>query len=327
MSAFSPRRAVAVVGIALLGLCIAGGAALASATAPAVTSLSFVSALVGFVRVDPPVGHGPGQVYATKDGGALWYKAGLPVHATLLAMGSASAGVALVPLGVGMCGAQWTAVTTRDGAYTWHQPTTVITSDGPDALAYAAGRPLLLNGSCAGPYATLLTPGGASSTWRTLATFALTKAQAERYFSPSAVSLTLHGRTGFAAVAYLGDSASVAPWLVGYATTNGADTWHAVALGSRGLEGTVRGLSFANARDGIAATQNHTGTVVSLYATTDAGAHWTRAATVSGAVSTQLDLATAKVGYAALVTQGSRAVGRLLKTADGGRTWRTIALP
>lgn len=323
------RSLVVPLAVSLLAVSMAFGPAFAaSATPPApVSSVSFVTPLVGFVRIGPASGQGPGQVYGTVDGGAQWYKAGLPVEATLVVMGSPSVGVALVPLGVGMCGAQWTAVTTQDGAYTWHHPTTVLASDGPDALAYGGARSFLLNGSCAGPYATLLTPGGAHSTWHTVATFQLTKAEARRYFSPSAVSLTVHGRSGFAAIAYLGDTARTAPFLTGYTTTDGATTWHEVALGARGLQGTVRALSFANARDGIAATQNRRGTSVSLYATTDAGVHWTRTATVSGAAPTQLDLATARVGYAALVMEGSRPVGRLLKTGDGGRTWRTIALP
>ena len=301
--------------------------ALAAPPPPVVTAVTFLSPSIGWVKLTPQ-GRSGGTLYRTVDGGKQWTAVNVGLQATAFAFQSQSVGEALVFAGAGACQAQFTVVWTRDGGHTWHYPAAVRGEDGPIALTLAAGRGMLLNGSCAGPYGKVQGAPEGKSAWQVQDEFSLTRSQALHYFSPTAVSLLFHGRSGFASLAYFPVKTASPPLLVGYATSDGGKAWRTVPLGNRGLGAPVRALSFTNARDGLAAVMPTNSTSLVLYRTTDGGAHWGRSLTVRKATAAQLDLVTPKAGYAAVNTLNGKTPGyELLRTTNGGRTWRRTSRP
>lgn len=305
---------------------VATAPSLSAAQPPAsVSDVTFISPSLGWMKVSLASSE-TGTLYRTTDGGRRWTAVDTSVSASMLSFRSEKQGEALVPLGFGACQAQFTAVRTRNGGRTWQAPETVQASDGPSALALAPGRALLLNGSCAGPGATLLAPNPGGGVWRVLKNFSLTKAHAKAYFSPTAVSLIFHGKAGFAAVAYLPMKNTAPPLILGYKTVDGGHAWHMITLGAGGLPAAVRSLSFTNAADGLASVTGRNGVGVYLYATSNGGRTWARTYHMAGATSATLDMVTPRVGYAA-ITEANRSAGSLLKTTDGGFAWHPISFP
>lgn len=304
----------------------------AQAAQPArlVTQVSFASPQVGWIKVSPN-GTGTGRLFRTLDGGTHWTEVDPSIQAIALGMQDAVHGAALVfvPGSAGACQEQLTAVETADGGKSWHNPAQMHAENGPTAVAETGGRALVLNGSCAGAYGTLQGLGSSPGSFEILHRFALTQAQAQAYFNPSAVSLQFHGADGVAALAYLPVHSTSAPLVVIYASSTGGRNWREVSAISHGLGGTVHGMSFANDRDGIAAVTLPGGQRSALFETTDGGRVWTRTRTLAGSLTSYaLDLVTGKVGYAAVSTQeGARVQSVLLKTLDGGRTWRPVGVP
>lgn len=317
-------RPMTVLTTAAAGIVLASAAATAAPRPAVVTSLDFIAPTVGWIRLAPQYGTA-GTLYRTIDAGRQWTVADPSIEASLVAFANPRLGTALVDQGVGACQLQFTAVTTHGGGTMWQMPQTVDASDGPNAVAFAGVTPELLNGSCAGPYATLMA-GGGGKTWRSVHTFALSKAQEKRYASPAAVSLLYHGATGFAAVAYAPMSSSVPPLVLGYRTTDLGRTWQTTPLGIRGLPAQIRALSFTNAQDGLAAAVGRNGVGISLYATSNGGRSWQRTGVFPHGVSALLDLVTARVGYAAVESQGN-AGSTLVVTRDGGLHWSTVTQP
>lgn len=302
-------------------------AAAASGGAVSVTAVTFLSPSIGWVKVTPE-GQSGGTLYRTTDGGLRWSAVNIGLQATAFAFQSKNVGEALVFAGAGACQAQFTVVSTTDGGQTWHYPAAVRGEDGPIALTVASGRGMLLNGSCAGPYGKVQGAQAGKSAWQVEREFSLSHGQALKYFSPTAVSLLFHGKSGFAALAYFPVKTADPPLLVGYASSDGGRTWSPVALRNHGLVAPVRAVSFTNARDGLAATQPSNSTAFTIYRTSDGGAHWYRSITVRGATGAQLDLVTPRAGYVGINTAtGSHAGYRLLKTSNGGRSWKATARP
>lgn len=319
--------AIGAFALAAAGLAVGVSPAIASSRAATVTAVTFLSPSIGWVKLTPQ-GQRGGTLYRTTDGGARWSAVNVGLEATAFAFQNRAVGEALVFAGAGACQAQFTVVRTTDGGQTWHYPAAVRGEDGPIALTLASGRGLLLNGSCAGPYAKMQGAQAGHSAWQVRHEFSLSHGQALRYFSPTAVSLLFHGKSGFAALAYFPVKASSPPLLVGYASDNGGRTWSPVAIGNRGLGRPVYALSFTNARDGLAAVTQAKSSALTIYRTDDGGAHWYRSVTVRGATGAQLDLVTPRDGYAGVNTaSGPRASYLLLKTTDGGRRWRATTRP
>lgn len=319
--------AIGAFALALAALAVAASPALASSRAATVTAVTFLTPSIGWVKVTPQ-GQRGGTLYRTTDGGARWAAVNVGLEATAFAFQSRTVGEALVFAGAGACQAQFTVVRTTDGGQTWHHPAAVRGEDGPIALTLSSGRGMLLNGSCAGPYAKMQGAQAGKSAWQVQGEFSLSHGQALRYFSPTAVSLLFHGRSGFAALAYFPVKASDPPLLVGYASGNGGRSWSPVAIGNHGLDRPVYALSFTNARDGLAALTQANSDALTIYRTSDGGAHWFRSVTVHGATGAQLDLVTPRDGYAGVNTaSGPRSAYVLLKTTDGGKRWRTTARP
>jgi hypothetical protein len=153
--------------------------------------------------------------------------------------------------------------------------------------------------------------------------------ESQLYTFASAVSLTPSG--SFATVACTGIDKPLIKGYVHRGLGVGLSTWHAVSIASAGLPAHVVAISFANAEDGLVATQAATlsgPTGLTLWATHNGGATWSKALTLAGDDQAVLDLVNGKVACAG-VTQIARggASSLLCKSLDGGLRWAPLSLP
>lgn len=287
-----------------------------------VESVDFLTPSLGYALV----GRGPTaatpRVYRTGDGGGHWLAVGgglpagqYPHPGNDIAFASQVAGIALLSRGAAACQAAWAVYRTADGGRFWQAKGGFSGQDGPLAVAWPPqGVPWILNGSCAGGYATLYRSSGQE--WVRVRQFTLPQADAKAFLSPSAVSLQRHGtRQAFLAVAYYQVQSTQRSLILGYRTTDGGATWHPVSVGNRGLEGTVGAIAFYTASEGLSVVRTRTGGA--LYVTRDGGAHWQPVAgvPVPGSV------------YAASIQWVNANVADVLlgqdlwRTPDGGATW------
>jgi hypothetical protein len=236
-------------------------------------------------------------------------------------------GIALVPMGgsAATCPLSLMAVTTTDGGVTWHSAATVRAQDAPVAIALSGGEPFLLNASCVGPYALVQAPSSAKA-WTVLGHL---PSDSQLFTFASAVSLTPSG--SFATVVYSGIDQPLIKGYVHRGLGVGLSTWRAVSIASTGLPGHVVAVSFANAKDGLVATQAATligPTGVTLWATQNGGVTWSKALTRAGDDQPMLDLVNGRVAYAG-VTQIARGgtSSLLYKSLDGGLRWAPLTLP
>lgn len=102
-----------------------------------------------------------------------------------------------------------------------------------------------------------------------------------------------------------------------YITHNGGKSWRATSpLRTRTPDETV---------DFISSQRGWTVVGTTLYATTDSGQHWTTVlSSVRWAPGQRLDFVTSRVGFALASPLTPRALTGLLKTTDGGYTWKII---
>jgi hypothetical protein len=310
----------------VLSAAAVASAAGASARSVALSDLTFTTPSLGWLRVAPGFGVA-GTLYRTDNGGVSWAVVSDHVEATSLVFKNRLDGTALVPVmgSAGMCALSLTAVSTTDGGVTWHNPAKIRAEDSPVALALSGGKPFLFNASCAGPYAAVQAPTSATG-WSVLGK--LTSQSPSAGFA-SVVSLTPNGT--FAAVGYSAYGKAATPLIKGYVhrgTGVGLSSWHAVAIGSMGLPGHLTAISFANAKDGLVATENATTTALTLWATNNGGTSWSVALTVTGDDQAMLDLVNGKVAYAALTMPVSGgASSTLYKSTDGGLHWAPLVVP
>ena len=319
--------------VLLAALPVLGQAPAASSAARPTTyieAVDFVTPRIGYaVIARGTAGSGsPPVLYRTVDAGGHWAEVpgGLPSHARYpflaadIGFSTTASGVALMSMGVGACQAGWDVYRTGDGGRTWRAAGEIIGSDGPAVVAAVQdGVPWMLNGSCAGGYATLFR--GFAKEWPEAHQFALSAAAAKAYISPSAVSLQRYGaRRALVVVAYYPElGKSRAPLLLGYATASGGASWQPVALGARGLAGTVSAVAFYSPAEGLAVTRSRGGRQA-LYSTRDGGARWLP---VHGVPIPPSD-------YGASIQWVNAKVADLLlgrslwRTTDGGRTWHVL---
>jgi len=312
---------------AAMGLALAVPGSAAAPRAANVESLDFVTPSIGYAVLASGYTGTAVRLYRTADGGGHWAMVAghlpeghYPYESASVAFATATSGIALMSLGAGACQAEWDVFRTANGGRTWQAAGRIVGSDGPVALAAGAqGVPWMLNGSCAGPYATLFR--GFGRTWPELHSFALPAAQAKAYFSPSAVSLQRFDATrAFLAVAYYPAAPKArAALIVGYRTADGGAAWQPVGIGGPGRLGAVSALAFYSPSEGLAVVRSDAG-VASLELTRDGGRHWLPLRAVSmppSAYPTSIAWLSAKVAYVL--------VGQVIwRTADGGRTWHII---
>ncbi len=312
---------------AAVGLALAVPGSAAAPPVARVESLDFVTPSIGYAVLASGSAGTAVRLYRTVDGGGHWTavaghlpKGQYPYESAQVAFATATSGIALMSLGVGACQAQWDVFRTTDGGRIWQAAGRIVGSDGPVALAAGAqGVPWMLNGSCAGPYATLFR--GFGRLWPVLHGFALPATEAKAYFSPSAVSLQrFDAMRAFLAVAYYPAAPKArAALIVGYRTADGGATWQPVGIGGPGRLGAVSALAFYSPSEGLAVVRSDAG-VASLELTRDGGRHWLPLRSVSlppSAYPTSIAWLSAKVAYVL--------VGQVIwRTADGGRTWHVV---
>jgi len=324
-----PARPALGLGLALaLVLLVPTGSAVGAPLVGAnIPSADFLSASSGFELVNlvtyPPLA----KLYLTTDGAANWRRVPLNLKAqppvsgqdalpAAVSFASPTRGAVLVGGSPGACQWGFALDTTVDGGRTWRAAGVMVGSDGPTALAAAVDGPAwVLNGSCAGDYATLYRQSGQSLV--KLHVFAPAPKQAKLYFADTAVAVERlpHG-AALVEVAYSGPKAK--PLLQGYQTTDGGARWAAFAIGSAGLVGTVRALAMQGTALGLAETVTSSGHGA-LYRTTDGGRHWTAVSAESFAADgvSQLEWAGPTVAYALVQSV-------LWRSTDAGATWTEI---
>ncbi len=317
---------VAFAGAAMLLALVVRGAA-AAPQAARVESLDFVTPSVGYAVLASDSASAAPRLVRTVDGGGRWTavagglpKGRYPYEGALVDFATPSRGVALMSLGAGACQEEWDVFRTADGGRSWRAAGRIVGSDGPVALgAQAGGAPWMLNGSCAGPNATLFR--GFAKTWPVLRAFALPPAEAKGYFSPSAVSLQRYGAArAFLAVAfYPAAPAGHAALIVGYRTADAGASWQSVGVGGPGRLGVVQALSFYSPSLGIAVMRSREG-VDALARTIDGGRQWLLVRSVplpESVYTVSAAWLNAKVAYVL--------AGQVVwRTKDGGSTWRVI---
>ena len=233
-------------------------------------------------------------------------------------------GMALMSIGAGACQEGWQAYRTADGGRTWQVAGEILGEDGPIALAVAPKvTPWFLNGSCAGPYATLLRYSGKQ--WLLVHELTLPAAAAKRYFNPSAVSLQRNGAKGaLVVVAYYpvqGDTHP--PLLQGYRTADGGATWQLLTFGNQGLAATVSAITFYNTREGLAATRSAGGRLT-LHVTHDGGRHWLPVQVSIPERDYQLSIQWRTLQWLNAKVADVLVGETLWRTTNGGTTWRAI---
>ena len=99
-----------------------------------------------------------------------------------------------------------------------------------------------------------------------------------------------------------------------FASTTSGRTWKKVRLPRKTL---IQAVDFVTPRTGFALGQDG-----QVFKTRDGGERWLDLSGVGNDDATGLSFATASTGYLTLRRFGSEDYGYLLRTADGGRTWR-----
>jgi photosystem II stability/assembly factor-like uncharacterized protein len=116
-----------------------------------------------------------------------------------------------------------------------------------------------------------------------------------------------------------------------FSTADGGSHWQSADVPA-GL-GFLRSSSFVSSQEGWIALGPLNGGGVSVYHTTDAGQHWrllagpaTGSALSGVGPKARIKFTSPKVGWISTFTQNPPVV-LLLRTLDGGRTWRSVDLP
>jgi hypothetical protein len=305
----------------------AGARALAAPPARSVTApwdaMTFATPLRGWLVTQASGSSADMAVYGTTDGGRRWQLLDARLNVPADAMGAdalAASGRAvwmLVSLGVGACQAWFLVLRSDDGGRTWRRAGTLLGSDGPTAIP-ALSQPLVVNGDCANPGIGLEAP--VRGRWLPVGGLPGPRG-ALRGAGPTAVSAWAADRTVDVVAAYASGVPGGGPLLTFDTALGPAGPWHAVPLGSAGLDGTVRALAVAGRSRGLAVAGDNS---LRLYRLSADGRAW-RAVPglpIPPDAVVRLAWATAQVAYLA-VSSPSRAA--LWRSVDGGDRWRRMA--
>jgi photosystem II stability/assembly factor-like uncharacterized protein len=262
-----------------------------------------------------------GAVIASDDGGATWSPVGGRLPGRFIRVRAASPRLAAA------AGLSGTVARTTDGGRTW-QPLRVSTSEDITDVSFATrdvGYALDLFGRV---FRTR--DGGAA--WQRVSTGSV---RPQAVFARSAKSVLLigpHGilrssRRGFVAVRsraarraklFEVDPAGKAVFAHGSrriaVSMNGGRTWKRVNRPRRAL---ISAVDFVTPRTGFLLEQDGR-----LWRTRNRGRSWTNLAGIGSDNGNGLAFSTPKNGYLVVSKFGDDASGYLLRTSDGGRTWR-----